>query len=221
MKPTTIRLAMLIALWTVVISSFVLSFAGVRELGIQAGYHPVLASLLPLCLDGLVMAGSITILDAELRGLGKRFGWTITLVGVCASVAANVATAASLGLTAQIVHAAPPVVLALALEAWLSTMRGDVRQNAATEAQEAAELAAELAAAERAAAKAAKAEAALKPKKKVPSAEAVQELVGQGLSQREAAARLKTSRSTVQRLIKVPAGEDPAWAADEQADAAA
>jgi len=220
MKPSTIRRAMLIAVWTVVISSFVLSFSGVRELGIQAGYHPILAALLPLCLDGLVLAGSITILDAEMRGLSKKFGWTITLVGVAASVAANVATAASLGLTAQVVHAAPPVVLALALEAWLSTMRGDVRQKAAREAQEAAELAAELEAAERAAAKAARAEAAQKPKKKIPSAEAVQELVGQGLSQREAAERLKTSRSTVQRLIKAPATPDPVWAADEQADAA-
>ena len=220
MKQSAIRRAMLIAIWTVVISSFVLSFSGVRELGIQAGYHPILAALLPLCLDGLVMAGSITILDAEMRGLGKRFGWTITLVGVGASVAANVATAASLGLTAQIVHAAPPVVLALALEAWLSTMRGDVRQKAVREAQEAAELAAELQAAERAAAKAARAKAALKPKRKVPSAEAVRELVDQGVSQREVAARLKTSRGTVRRLIKTPAGEDPAWAADQQADAA-
>lgn len=220
MKQSTIRRAMLIALWTVVISSFVLSFSGVRELGIQAGYHPILASLLPLCLDGLVLAGSVTVLDGELRNRGKGFGWTITLFGVAASVAANVATAASLGLTAQIVHAGPPVVLALALEAWLSTMRGDVRQKVATETQEAAELAAELQAAERAAAKAARAEAAQKPKKKVPSAEAVQELVQQGLSQREAAARLKTSRSTVQRLIKTPATPDPAWAADELADAA-
>lgn len=99
-------------------------------------------------------------------------------------------------------------------------MRGDVRQKAARETQEAAELAAELQAAERAAAKAAKARAALKPKKKVPTASAVQELVGQGLSQREAAERLKTSRSTVQSLIKTPATPDPAWAADEQADAA-
>lgn len=40
MKPTTIRRAMLIALRTVALSSFVLSFSGVRQLGIQADYHP-------------------------------------------------------------------------------------------------------------------------------------------------------------------------------------
>lgn len=74
MKQSTIRRAMLIALWTVVISSFVLSFAGVRELGVQAGYHPILAALLPLCLDGLVLAGSATILDAEMRSLSKKIG---------------------------------------------------------------------------------------------------------------------------------------------------
>lgn len=90
---------------------------------------------MPICLDGLVQVGSITILDAELRGLSKRFGWIITLTVEAASVAAKVATVATLGLTAQIVHAAPPVVLALALEAWLSTMRGDVRQRGAQEAQ--------------------------------------------------------------------------------------
>lgn len=205
MKQTTIRLAMLIALWAVVISSFVLSFAGVRELGIQAGYHPILASLLPLCLDGLVLAGSITVLDAEMRCLGKRFGWTITLVGVGASIGANVATAATLGLVAQVVHAVPPIALALALEAWLSTLRGDVRQQAAIREAE-----------QQAAAKAARVGSVSRLKKRVPSAQEVQELVSQGLSQREAAAKLKTSRSTVQRLIKEPAGEDPSWADSEQ-----
>lgn len=69
------------------------------------------------------------IVDAELRGLEKRFGWTITLTGVAASVEADVAVASSLGLTALIVHAAPPAVLALALEAWLSTMRGDAKKR--------------------------------------------------------------------------------------------
>lgn len=165
-----------------------------------------------------MLAGSVTVLDGTMKTLSTRFGWTTLLFGVADSVAANATTAASLGLTAQVVHALPLIVLALAVEAWLSSMRGNVCQKAASEAQEAAELAAELEATERAAAKAARVEAALKPKKKMPSAGAVQELLGQGFSQRETAARLKTSRSTVQRLIKEQAaGEDPAWASDEQA----
>lgn len=225
MTPKTIRRAMLVIIWVVTLCSFSLSFAGIQSLGVASGYAPWLASLLPICLDGLVLAGSIVILDAEARGLSNRYGWLITLVGVSASVAANVASAMSSGITAQLVHALPPVVLALTLEAWLATMRGSVRQQNETEALEAIRLAEqqameaekvaeEQAAAEREAAQQARAEQIAR-KKSAVSGEKVKALRDQGFTWREVAAALGVSEHAAQRALKeVITLEEPEWADD-------
>lgn len=129
MKATTIRRAMLAVVWTVATTSAILSYAGIRQVGVTAGFGPVLSWLLPICIDGLVLAGALVVLDAEAKQTGKAFGWVLTLTGVLASIAANVATAdGPVGIAA---HAAPPAILALTLEAWLHTMRSGVRAQQA------------------------------------------------------------------------------------------
>lgn len=213
MTPKTIRRAMLAIIWVVSLSSFSLSFAGVQSLGIAAGYNIWLASLLPICLDGLVLAGSIVILDAEVRGLSKRYGWLITLVGVSASVGVNIASAMSSGITAQLVHALPPVVLALTLEAWLATMRGSVRQKVEAEGIEAQRLAEEQAEAEREASRQARAE--FVSKRNAVNGEKVKALRDQGFTWKEVAAALSVSEHAAQRALKeVTTLATPEWAED-------
>lgn len=127
MKPTAIRRAMLAVVWMVASTSAILSYSGIRELALGAGFGQQLSWLLPLSIDGLVLAGALVVLDAEAKKSSKTFGWALTITGVLASVAANIAVVA--GLIPMLAHAAPPIILALTLEAWLHTMRADVRSD--------------------------------------------------------------------------------------------
>lgn len=217
MNPKLIRRAMLTAIWAVAGSAAILSYSGIRQLGLAAGFHPTLSWLLPICVDGLVLAGALVVLDAEARNLPKAFGWVLTLIGVAASTLANVATAE--GWIAMATHAAPPLFLALTLEAWLHTLRSGVRieQQVAQQAEEAAEeearvkaeaLAAEeealekaLAAEERARARAEKGTVSKRPKVPEFSVEELQGLRTQGLSYQRIADAKGLSKSRVMRAL--------------------
>lgn len=217
MNQTTIRRAMLIAMWAVAGTAAILSYSGIQTLALQAGFPPVLSWLLPLTIDGLVLAGALTVLDAESRNLPKAFGWVLTLTAIATSVAANVATAE--GWVAMVTHAIPPIFLALCLEAWLHTLRSGVRieLQAAQQAEEAAAeesrieaeaLAAEeaalakaRAAAERALAKAEKATARKQPKVPPLNIPELQELRDGGLSYQKIADARGLSKSRVMRAL--------------------
>jgi signal transduction histidine kinase len=217
MNPKLIRRAMLTAIWAVAGSAAILSYSGIRALGLAAGFHPILSWLLPICVDGLVLAGALVVLDAEARHLPKAFGWVLTLIGVAASTLANVASAD--GWIAMATHAAPPLFLALTLEAWLHTLRSGVRieqqvaQQAEEEAAEEARVEAEALAeeeaaqekarlaAERALAKAEKATASKRPKVPAFSVPELQELRDGGLSYQRIADAKGLSKSRVMRAL--------------------
>lgn len=224
MNQKTIRRAMLIAMWAVAGTAAILSYSGIQTLALQAGFHPMLSWLLPLTVDGLVLAGSLTVLDAESRNLPKTFGWFLTITAIATSVAANVATAE--GWVSMVTHAIPPVFLALCLEAWLHTLRSSVRieqqiaqQEEAAAAEEArveAEALAEeeaaqakaRAAAERAVARAEKATTSKQPKRsKVPPVDVteLQELRDGGLSFQKIADAKGLNKSRVMRALKATA----------------
>jgi hypothetical protein len=93
----------------------VMSFAGLRELAINAGYSPELAWLLPVIIDGLVVTGSLGVVAASLVGIRTWYPWMLTWVGVIASVVGNVAVAED-DFLSRAVHATPPLTFALAVE---------------------------------------------------------------------------------------------------------
>lgn len=120
----------------------ILSFNGLRNLALAADIPIGLAWIFPIVVDGLTLVGSLGVVHAVLTGLRAWYPWLLTLAGVGMSVWGNVASSPP-ELTAQIVHAIPPLVLALSLEALLKVYRyravvGGMMENAHTPEEKAA-----------------------------------------------------------------------------------
>ena len=107
----------------------VVSYAHMREVAERAG-EGWRALLLPLSVDGLVVAGSMVLLTRRRAGLpGGRLAWCALLGGVGASLAANVA-AAEPTVTARVVAAWPALAFAVAFELLLQQRRVPVVEPA-------------------------------------------------------------------------------------------
>jgi len=101
------------------------SYAHMREVAERAG-EQWRAWLLPLSVDGLVVAASMVLLTRRRVGLpGGWLAWCALLGGVGASLAANVA-AADPSVTARLVAAWPALAFAVAFELLLQQRRGAV-----------------------------------------------------------------------------------------------
>ena len=88
------------------------SYAHMRGLALTYGQEPLIATLLPLSVDGLVIVSAVAIGD------GRRHTWSAWLsfwTGVGASIVANV-LAAQPNLTARAISAWPAVALLLVVE---------------------------------------------------------------------------------------------------------
>jgi hypothetical protein len=118
----TLRRVAVFAVFVIAAAAAVLSFNGLRNLALEAGIPFQLAWIFPVIVDGLTLVGSLGVVHAVLSGLRSWYPWTLTMIGVGLSVWGNVASSPP-GITAQIVHAIPPVVLALSLEALLKVYR--------------------------------------------------------------------------------------------------
>lgn len=122
-------------------ASLVLSWNGLTMLGQMAGFGRI-SWLLPLVIDGTVIAGAFTVITATETLASTRFGWSLMLGGAVVSVWGNVVASSGHGLAGALTHALAPLAMALVLEAWLRTVRLDItREQEAVEkaAQEAAE----------------------------------------------------------------------------------
>jgi Protein of unknown function (DUF2637) len=106
----------------------VLSYAGLTQLAVEAQINHHLTFLFPVVVDGLTLVGGMQVLHSTLTGVRSWYGWLLTLLGVGASVIGNIA-ASPVDPMARAVHAAPPIVLALALEALLRVYRHRVTQS--------------------------------------------------------------------------------------------
>lgn len=127
-----------IPLVLVFIASLTLSWAGLTALGVRAGFGGI-SWLLPLVIDGTVMAGALSIVVATEHQTSTRFGWSVMIGGAAVSTYGNVAGADGSGWTAGFTHAIAPLALALTLEAWLRTVRRDIEREQAEQARIAAE----------------------------------------------------------------------------------
>jgi hypothetical protein len=103
-------------------SAAALSYHGLHALAVRAGVPGWLAWLLPVTVDGLVVAGLAGGLYATLAGLSTRYSTLLVLVGVSASIAGNL-LAAETTVTGRAVAVLPPVVLALAVHQSLLVLR--------------------------------------------------------------------------------------------------
>jgi len=107
----------------------VVSYEHMREVAERAG-EGWRAWLLPLSVDGLVVAASMVLLTRRRAGLpGDRLAWCALLGGVGASLAANVAAAEPTA-TARVVAAWPALAFAVAFELLLQQRRVPVAEPA-------------------------------------------------------------------------------------------
>ena len=101
----------------VAVTAAVISFSHVRRLALEAGEHQLASLLLPVSIDGAIVA-AVAVILADSRAGRRPAGltWLLLALGLAGSLAANIASAEPT-LTARAVAAWPPVGLALGIEA--------------------------------------------------------------------------------------------------------
>ncbi len=113
------RTALLAALpvATVAVIAGVVSYSHIVGLGLRTGQSTADAHLLPLAVDGLIVAGSVILLA------GSPLGWLGVIPGIAATLFANVASGLPRGPLAATVAAWPALAFTVAtfmLERWLA-----------------------------------------------------------------------------------------------------
>lgn len=102
----------------------IVSYRHMHELAVRHGEESWSAALVPLSVDGMIIASSMSILYASRHGRrGSLLAWTLLIIGSLASLGANVAVADP-SLIARIVAAWPSFALIGAYE----MLMGQVRQ---------------------------------------------------------------------------------------------
>lgn len=118
MSPARITAA--VAVFAVSASSAWISFSHLRALGMSHGYSDLTSIPLAISTDGLIVASSMTLLTSAERQLLARAG---LVLGVVASVAANVLAGAPYGLVGMIAGAWPAIAFILSSEIMLKMIR--------------------------------------------------------------------------------------------------
>ena len=127
-----VRVVTVAAVLLVAAVAAVISYAHMREVAARAG-EGWRALLLPLSVDGLVVAASMVLLTRRRVGMtGGWLPWWALLGGVGASLAANVAAAEPTA-TARVVAAWPALAFAVAFELLLQQRRVAVAEPVNTQ----------------------------------------------------------------------------------------
>jgi len=115
----------------IMVCAFMLSFANLQAGAVQAGIPPWLSWAWPVCIDALLIAGSLMILRSSLRQESTRFGWVVVIVFTVVSVAFNIAHSPE-DLTSRAAHAVPPVTLMVSIEMFTLIIRSDLDRGRVT-----------------------------------------------------------------------------------------
>lgn len=92
------------------------SYQHIAAVALSAGEPDWVAYTLPLAIDGLIVVGVMALLEDKAAGLlPRRSAWLAVVVGVVATLAANVASAEPTA-TARLVAAAAPVAFLISVE---------------------------------------------------------------------------------------------------------
>lgn len=117
----------------IMVCAFMLSFANLQAGAVQAGISPWLSWAWPVCIDALLIAGSLMILRSSLRQESTRFGWAVVIVFTVVSVTFNIAHSPD-DLTSRAAHAIPPVTLMVSIEMFTLIIRSDLDRGSVSSA---------------------------------------------------------------------------------------
>lgn len=109
----------------ITICSFVLSFCNLQATAIQSGINPWLSWMFPICIDCLMIAGSMMILRENLRDGDTRVGWGVLVMFTGISIVFNVSQSPSDAISVAS-HCVPPVSLCISVELLMIILRGDI-----------------------------------------------------------------------------------------------
>lgn len=116
----------------VAVIAAVISYAHMRHLALEVG-EGWRADLLPFSVDGMMVVASMTLLAARREGRGAPLALVALMLGLAASLAANVVAAApelvDPVLVGRLIAAWPPVALILAFELLLQQGRTNNRKD--------------------------------------------------------------------------------------------
>jgi hypothetical protein len=124
------RTAILAAIPAAMVAVFaaVISFGHICSLALRTGQGSTAAHLLPLCIDGLIVAGSVILLA------GSWLGWIGVALGVAGTLYANVMSGLPRGPLAATVAAWPALAFTVAsfmLERWLKSQAAAAPEDVA------------------------------------------------------------------------------------------
>ncbi|MBL7487445.1 DUF2637 domain-containing protein [Frankia sp. AgB1.9] len=124
-----IRLATVLAVLAVAVIAASVSYRHIRGVALDHGEDPTAAAIIPISVDGLIVAASMTLL-ADSRA-GRRRNWlpyTLLALSSAASVAANVMHAQP-DLAARVISAWPSAALIGAYELLMGQIRAATRSS--------------------------------------------------------------------------------------------
>ena len=134
--------AVIIGVVLVALAAFLFSYAGIRQIALQAGVSPGLARLYPLMFDAMLVVACSGVLATRAAGWGtKSFVWVCLLLVVGAVAVGNALYSTGVHLTGQPARAAiaviPWVLLLLGFGIWLLMLRHwrRIRTSAVDEAE--------------------------------------------------------------------------------------
>jgi hypothetical protein len=114
-----------LAVLAVAVVAGIVSFSHIETLALAHGYALGTARLLPVSVDGLIVAASLALITgARAQQETPRLARAGLVLGIVATVLANVAAGARYGLTGEVVNAWPAVAFIVASEILLHMVRG-------------------------------------------------------------------------------------------------
>jgi hypothetical protein len=119
-----------LAVLAVAVIAGIVSYSHVESLALSHGYSLATARLLPFSVDGLIVASSLALANGARAWLAR----TGLVLGIVATVAANVAYGQSFGVTGEVISAWPSLAFLLASEILLSMRARPVADEAGIEA---------------------------------------------------------------------------------------
>lgn len=109
-------------------SAFALSFCNLQAAAIEAGINPWLSWLWPVCIDAVLIGGSLMILRSSLKNESSIVGWSVLLSFTCISTTFNVFYSPD-DIFSRAAHALPPVALCVSVELLMIIIRSDLKTS--------------------------------------------------------------------------------------------
>jgi len=120
--------AVVVGVMLVALAAFLFSYAGIRQIALQAGVSPGLARLYPLMFDAMLIVTCSAVLATRTAGWGtKSYVWACLLLVVAAVAVGDALNATGVHLTGQAARATiavvPWVLLLMGFGIWLVMLR--------------------------------------------------------------------------------------------------